>query len=724
MQKISQLKVGCWCICFYLLSFSTIRGQSIQPILPPHAFHLDTLEYRTFRWFWDLAHGTNFQIPDRWPTQTFSSIAATGFGLCAYVVGAERGYVTRMEAADRVLRTLKILWDLPQGNAVSGTAGHNGFFYHFLETSTALRYRNTELSTIDTGLLMAGILICQSYFDREEEAEIRELADRLYRRVDYSWMLNRENRLSMGWRPEAGFIHSDWNGYNEAMILLIQALGSPEYSIPKTIWEAWCKTYYRDQFMGYDMVNFGPLFGHQYSHIFIDFRLIRDDFMREMGLDYFENSRRATLANRDYCISRKYDQKGYHSLSWGLSACDGPGDDLRKLPAKKRTVSDLSFHGYSARGASSDYLTDDGTITPTAAGGSIPFAPEECLSALKYMWETHYDSLINEYGFKDAYNLNATFQNQRPGGWFATDMLGIDQGAILLMLANHKDGLIWNQLKKNPYIIRGLHRAGFSGGWLDDVPIPEYQQNITSMTNKEIPVDPVALFEKKVFHASNGLKLPWRLLSPRDSVNGRKYPLVIFLHGAGERGNNNHAQLKNGVMAFAEPDMRTNHPAYILAPQCPENVRWSAVDHNWYNATFTDEPTQPMSALIELLEDFISSHNDIDHYRIYVTGLSMGGFGTFDLLARQPDLFAAGIIVCAGGDTKIAPLISHIPVSIFHGATDMTVPVKMSRDMVQAIKYAGGDPEYKEFTSLGHAIWQEVFFNEQNLYWLFSKSKK
>jgi len=433
-----------WILCFITGGIYLSTGQNSLLTLPPRVFHPDTLEYRTFRWFWDLAHNDNGQIPDRWPTQTFSSIAATGFGLCAYIVGAERGYITRKQAATRVHHTLQTLLELPQGNALTGVAGHRGFFYHFLELSTALRYRNTELSTIDSGLLLAGILACQSYFDREDESAIRDLADRLYRRVEYPWMLNRENRLSMGWRPEGGFIPSDWNGYNEAMILLIQALGSPEHSIPSSTWETWCKTYYRDEFMAYDMVNFGPLFGHQYSHIFIDFRQIQDRYMKEMELDYFENSRRATLANRSYCISRQSTQAGYHALSWGLTACDGPADDLRKLPDKNRSINDLRYHGYSARGAASDYITDDGTIAPTAAGGSIPFAPEECLAALKYMWETHYDSLINEYGFKDAFNLSATFQGIRPEGWFATDILGIDQGALLLMLANHKDGIIWN----------------------------------------------------------------------------------------------------------------------------------------------------------------------------------------------------------------------------------------------------------------------------------------
>jgi hypothetical protein len=251
-------------------------------------FSLDELQRRTFNYFWETALPGNHQIPDRWPTKRFSSIAATGFGLTAYIVGAERGYVSRAEAAERTRNTLEVLWGLPQGDAMSGVAGHRGFFYHFLTNDEALRYKNVELSTIDSGLLLAGALSSQSYFDGEadDEHRIRELADSLYLRMEWDWMLNDKGRISMGWRPDRGFIEADWNGYNEAMILIVLAMGSPTHPIPDNSWERWTENYQWANYQGYDHLNFSPLFGHQYSQMFVDFRGIQDAYMREHNNDY------------------------------------------------------------------------------------------------------------------------------------------------------------------------------------------------------------------------------------------------------------------------------------------------------------------------------------------------------------------------------------------------------------------------------------------------------
>lgn len=203
---------------------------SAQTPQAPVPFSMEELQRRTFHFFWELAD-SNAQIPDRWPTLAFSSVAATGFGLSGYLVGVERGWISRDQAAERVLKTLTVLFDLPQGPAVQGTSGYRGFFYHFLDHHQARRYKDVELSTIDSGLLLAGVLSCQSYFDRDTPAEraIREKADALYRRVEWDWMLNTKHRISMGWRPEKGFIQAEWFGYTEAMILYILALGSPTH---------------------------------------------------------------------------------------------------------------------------------------------------------------------------------------------------------------------------------------------------------------------------------------------------------------------------------------------------------------------------------------------------------------------------------------------------------------------------------------------------------------
>ncbi|CAH1000679.1 hypothetical protein LEM8419_01813 [Neolewinella maritima] len=428
------------------------------------AFSIDELQRRTFNYFWETALPGNYQIPDRWPTENFSSIAATGFGLTSYLVGVERGYVTRDEAAERTLLTLEQLWTLPQGPAMTGVAGYKGFFYHFLTNDQALRFKEVELSTIDTGLLMAGILSAQSYFDADTDRErrIRELADQLYRRVEWDWSLNDEGRMSMGWRPDRKFIPAQWKGYNEAMILLVLGLGSPTHPLPDDAWQRWTDGYEWADFQGYEHLNFSPLFGHQYSQMYIDFRGIQDDYMREHDSDYFENSRLATLANRAYCIDNPGEFAGYGPRQWGLTACDGPGGLDTVIDGRP-----LKFFGYRARGASARHVVDDGTIAPTAAGGSVPFAPEECLAALEHMWTTQYDSLVGRYGFRDAFNPTYTFDGHT-GGWYDIDYLGIDQGPILIQLENHRSELVWKLMAKNPYIRRGLERAGFTGGWLAD----------------------------------------------------------------------------------------------------------------------------------------------------------------------------------------------------------------------------------------------------------------
>lgn len=428
-------------------------------------YQREDLKKRTFHYFWDLADKNNYQVPDRYPTLTFSSIAATGFGLSSYIVGVENGYVSRQQAADRVLKTLQTLWKLPQGKEAKGVSGFKGFYYHFLNLDDATRYKQVELSSIDTGLLMAGILSVQSYFDKDNatEKEIRKLADQLYLRVDWNWMMNGNKSMSMGWHPESGFIRSEWKGYNEAMVLLIMAMGSPTHPIPNQAWETWCETYEWSDFMGQQHIQFDPLFGHQYSHIWIDFRGIQDQFMQAKNLDYFENSKRATLGNKAYCLSNPGNFIGYNENCWGLTACDGPYNGELQIEGKKYT-----FFDYRARGASSSLVVDDGTIAPTAAGGSMAFAPEECEAALTYMWNQYYTDLVGPYGFKDAFNL--TFKNaNHPKGWFDIDYLGIDQGPILLQMANLENEIIWKTMKKNKYIVSGLQKAGFSGGWLETI---------------------------------------------------------------------------------------------------------------------------------------------------------------------------------------------------------------------------------------------------------------
>jgi hypothetical protein len=436
---------------------------------------LADLKRRTFDYFWETTDPRTGLAPDRWPTPSFASIAAVGFALTAYGVGETNGWITRAQARDRTLATLRFFARAPQGPEPRGTAGHKGFFYHFLDMRGGTRFGRTELSTIDTALLMGGVLFAQSWFDRDDpaEAEIRRLADRLYAAVDWRWIRPRAPFVAMGWHPETGFIPSDWNEFNEALILYVLALGSPTHALEPATWDAWTSRF--DKSWGDDLggqggephVQFSPLFGHQYSQCWIDFRGIRDDYGRRRGLDYHENSRRATYAQRSYAAKNPGGWAGYGPDVWGLTACDGPGDMKRVIAGRER-----EFFSYSARGPGD---RDDGTIAPTAAAGSIAFAPEIVEPALREMHRRYGAGIYGRYGFWDSFNATLTdpaapLKHGRvvPGlGWVDGDHLGIDQGPILLMLENRDTGLIWRTMRRNPHIRRGLARAGFRGGWLE-----------------------------------------------------------------------------------------------------------------------------------------------------------------------------------------------------------------------------------------------------------------
>jgi hypothetical protein len=433
---------------------------------------LDDLAERTFRFFWETAHPRTGLVPDRWPSPSASSVAAMGFGLTAYPIGAERGWVSRDAARDRTLAALRFLAALPQGAESQGRASHRGFFYHFLDPETGLRSDKVELSTMDTTLFLGGALFAAGYFDQEDasEAEIRVLADTLYRRVDWRWAQDDPPLVAMGWHPETGFIEADWAGYNEGMLVYLLALGSPTHPIEPAAWEAWSRTHRVLEFQGQTYVAFAPLFGHQYSHVFVDFRGIRDAPMRRLGFDYFENSRRAALAQRAWAEANPRGWRGLGPDVWGVTACDGPVD--AELPYAGET---RRFWTYAGRGVGADFVHDDGTIAPTGAAASVPFVPAQATAAIRTMRERYGAHLYSTYGFFDAFNPSFRYTDVtlRHGhvvadlGWLDTDYLGIDQGPILAMLENHRSGLVWRVMRGNPHLVRGLVRAGFRGGWLD-----------------------------------------------------------------------------------------------------------------------------------------------------------------------------------------------------------------------------------------------------------------
>lgn len=445
--------------------------------LPPL---VDDLQQRTFRWFWDHTREDNGLIPDRTPhVEPFSSIAAIGFGLTSYAIGVERGWVTRDQARDRTLKVLRTLRSLPMGASFEDDAGYHGFFYHFLGLANGRRYaRWVEVSSVDTALLLGGVLFAQAYYDRDDaaEGEIRDLADQLYRGVEWPWLQERAPLISMGWVPEDGIISHDWEGYNEAMLVYILALGSPTHPVDPTAWSAWTRTYARSygEFHGQKYLSFAPHFGHQYSHAWIDFRGIRDEWMRKEGFDYFENSRRATLAQRAYAIANPMGWKGYDGDVWGLTASDGP-----RVTTQIYNLQPRQFRHYSARGAGIADFFDDGTLAPTAAAASIAFAPEIVIPAIEAMHARYGEAVYREHGFVDAFNPSFTWTDApaKTGhidpqlGWIDDNYIGIDQGPIVLMIENHRNAFVWNVMKRSPYIRKGLERAGFTGGWLEQ-PVP------------------------------------------------------------------------------------------------------------------------------------------------------------------------------------------------------------------------------------------------------------
>ena len=395
---------------------------------------LDTLQRGAFNFFWTEANPGTGLIRDRGPGTAPSSIASVGFGLTALCIGVDHGWQTRSAVADRVFATLQTFWNSPQGSGASGYGGYKGFFYHFLDMDSAVRTWDSELSTIDTGLLLAGIIYVREYFDQDNpvENQIRALADSVYRRADWEWFRNYQDGLSMEWKPDTKF-RGLWRGYNESMIMYILGYGSPTHPLQKG-WQYWTSGYVWATHYGQTYVEFPPLFGHQYSHCWVDFRGIQDAYMRGKGIDYFENSRRATLAQRAYCAANPGGWAGYSDTLWGITASDSPT-------------------GYSARGAP-PAQGDDGTLVPTAPISSIPFAPEVVIPTIHNMWNTYGPQLWTSYGFTDAFNLT---QN-----WWGPDVIGIDQGPIIIMIENYRTGKVWETFMKNPYIQTGLSRIGFT----------------------------------------------------------------------------------------------------------------------------------------------------------------------------------------------------------------------------------------------------------------------
>lgn len=376
-----------------------------------------------FTYFWDAADPTTGLVKDRARAdgepdpRRIGSIAATGFGLTGLCIGAERGYMERHLVKRRVLRALEFLWEqLPH---------ERGFFYHFIDVASGAREWKCELSSIDTGLLMCGVVFCGEYWT---DPKIRKLAANIYERVDWRWMLNGGDCLSHGWKPETGFLKNRWDAYCEHMLLYLLAIGSPAHFISAESWHAWRRPVF--DYEGHRFITVAaPLFIHQYSHAWFDFFGKRDRYS-----DYFQNSVSATKAHRQFCLKLQPRFPHFSEDLWGITASDWQ-------------------KGYQAWGGPPEHGRLDGTLVPCAAAGSIPFLPNETLRTLTKMRERFGAKVWKRYGFIDAFNPHT--------GWFGPDVIGIDVGISMLMAENHRSGLVWKIFMRNAHVRRAMNRAGF-----------------------------------------------------------------------------------------------------------------------------------------------------------------------------------------------------------------------------------------------------------------------
>lgn len=432
----------------------TSKGRTDYNLTAGEEAMLDSIQEKTFLFFLNEHHPEWGIVKDRTAAWAPASIASTGFALPSFAVGVERDWITREQAARITLNTLDFFVSSVQ-SADTAVTGYKGFYYHFLRMSTGTREWRCELSSVDTGLLMMGIIFARNYYNlgNDIERRIRSQAELLLSRIEWDFMMMPDtgryaNQISMGWHPEEGLHNMGWSGYNEALFLYILAAGSGLENAEES-YNSWLGSYkWQTPYEGLSHVAFPPLFGHQFSQAFIDFRGITDSYMKEVGIDYFENSRRATYVQRQYAIDNPYGWVGYDSLCWGITASDGP--------TAKYNFDGREFLGYAGRGTSGpDYnYFDDGTIAPYGPLSSLPFAPEIVLPTIKSINEKYGKRLWGKYGYYDSFNLTAD--------WVNDDFIGIDQGPMLIMIENFRTGLIWNYVMKDPVIRKGLYRLGFT----------------------------------------------------------------------------------------------------------------------------------------------------------------------------------------------------------------------------------------------------------------------
>lgn len=416
---------------------------------------LGRLQRGAFAYFTEYINAKNGLIADTSRARSPCSIAVVGFALSCYPIAVERGWLSRAAAAALTLKTLQFFWNSPQGDRPDAT-GFKGFYYHFLDMQSGRRVWQCELSLIDTALLIAGMLVAGRYFDGDqEESDIRELSDALYRRVDWCWAQNGQETVSQGWKPECGFLHYGWEGYNEATIVYVLGGGSSTHPLSSSSFTGWTSTYQWENLLNHDVLYSGPLFTHLFSHAWIDYRGIRDPFMREKNSDYFENTRQAIAVHREYGARNPHGYQGYDRNLWGITAGDGP--DTQQL---RQGGKDRRFFGYMARGV--PYGPDDGTIAPWAMLATVPFGAEAALLGTRHLLHS-FPQVCTDDRFSSGFNPTLTHNGS---SWLSAGHYGLDQGLLVMMIENYRTGLIWQLTRASAVIRSGLVNANFAGGWL------------------------------------------------------------------------------------------------------------------------------------------------------------------------------------------------------------------------------------------------------------------
>ncbi len=425
---------------------------------------LREIQRQSFGYFLHEPNELNGLVPDKTAPSWPASIAAVGMALTAYPIGVERGWMTRAHALERSLRTLRFFAASEQSES-PGATGYRGFYYHFLDCGTGRRAVQSELSSIDTALLIAGMLTVAAFFDADtdDERELRNLADALYARVDWRWMCHGDPLLRHGWMPEGGgFLPYRWQGYDESMLMYLLALGAPHDPLPPATWNEWLRPCAWTSVEGIEYLHAGPLFIHQFAHVWLDLRGLQDAFMRAHASDYFQNSRKAVRVQQRYAERNPGGFAMYSACSWGLTASDGPGE---KAPGER--VGGRLYFDYVARGVPDG--PDDGTLSPWAVVASLPFAPEIVLPTIE-QFQSLQLHVGNRYGFRASFNPTFPGDREHPIGWVSKHHFGINEGPTVMMVANQLDGTIWRLMRRCAPFVDGLRRAGFEGGWLDAAP--------------------------------------------------------------------------------------------------------------------------------------------------------------------------------------------------------------------------------------------------------------